>query len=286
MVIFMMKFLNLKLKNQKGQALIIVLILLALGGVTIASSLNYSSTILNDNRILRGEMDGVYAADAGINYAIWALENSEEIPTQLAESINGMIVSIDTEDHGTFTMYCGELTYIDELPVHYDWITMNGTAICASGTCNYTLTINWTGPPVIKRKLVELGVTLPSGYFFDEGSPADFETNITSDDPDETGETMGGAQWVKWVWEQGHGPSISGDDTPLIQQFRINGSGEIEGDYGWVAAQSDDIGLVGEITGQRITITSTAEGVSSTQVESDILLVGGTAYIASWRIVR
>jgi hypothetical protein len=279
-------FLSKRKQNQRGQALIIVLALLALGGVTIASTLNYTSTILNSNRILKGEMDGVYAANAGIDYAIWALKNSEEIPYQLSESINGKTVGIETEDRGTFTMYCGELTYVGEFPTHYDWISVNSTEEYVSGTCNYTITVYWHGPSSIQRKLVEFGVTLPAGYTYEEGSQAEFDTNITRDDPDETGVTTGGSQWLKWIWQPGKGPAISDDDAPLTQEFRISGSGEIEGDYCWVAAQSEDIGLVGEITGQRLIITSIATGVSTTQVEADVLLVGGTAYIASWQIMR
>ena len=99
-------------KGQKGQALILVLALLAVGGITIASSLNYATTILKDNNILKTEMVGIYSASAGIDYAVWSLENSEEIPANLTDNVNGMSVYIQEEDKGTFTMYCGELTYV------------------------------------------------------------------------------------------------------------------------------------------------------------------------------
>ena len=165
----MIKRLRKHLKSQKGQVLIIVLALLALGGVTIASSLNYSTTILKDNRILTNKMDGMYSAGAGIEYAIWSLQNGEDIPEQLSDNVNGMTVYIDNVDHGIFTMYCGELSYVGELPKHYDWITANSSANCSGGTCNYTITLHWTGD-ALQRKLIELGTTLPAGYTFAIGS--------------------------------------------------------------------------------------------------------------------
>ena len=67
-------------------ALILVLVLLALGGLTIATSLNYVSTLIYDNQVSGWAMDCMYSAGAGVEYAIWALENDEPIPAYLSFS--------------------------------------------------------------------------------------------------------------------------------------------------------------------------------------------------------
>ena len=71
----MVRLLQQFLSGEKGQALPIVLGLLAIGGLTIAMSLNYATTSLNGARILGENMNGVYAADAGVEDALWCLEN-------------------------------------------------------------------------------------------------------------------------------------------------------------------------------------------------------------------
>jgi hypothetical protein len=275
--------------NEKGQSLSIVLAILALGGLTIAASLNLTSSSLVGDKIIKREVDGIYAAGAGIEHTIWSLENGEEPLTVLNETINKMTVDIETIDRGIFTMYCGELMYVDDLPSHYDWITVSGSASCdGGGTCNYTVTVNWEGEEAAQRRLVELGAKLPAGYSYQEGSAVDFLTNITGDEPDETGEAPDGAQWIKWTWSPGHGPMISSENATQTQEFRIVGSGNIEGDYTWVAAQSQDIGLVGEITGTRYRIISTAResinGRKTAVLTVDMILVGGSVYVMSWQV--
>ena len=54
------------LDSQKGQALPIVLCMLAIGGLTIAGSLSYATTNVNGSRITVEGLQGTYAAEAGI----------------------------------------------------------------------------------------------------------------------------------------------------------------------------------------------------------------------------
>ena len=100
----MVRLLKQLLSSEKGQALPIVLCVLALGGLTIAVSLNYASTSLNSSRILQEKMKGLYAAGAGVEDALWSLGYSISPPTQLPEDINQMEVEIQTEDKGTYTL--------------------------------------------------------------------------------------------------------------------------------------------------------------------------------------
>src|SRR4030042_7163168 len=111
----MIKRLKINNCSQRGMALILVLALLALGGLTIAGSLNYSTTILYDNRISGYAMDCMYSAGAGVEYAIWALENDEAIPEFLSDNVNGKMISLDIEDKGIFKFYCGDLMYVGSL---------------------------------------------------------------------------------------------------------------------------------------------------------------------------
>jgi len=61
-----MKLLKKIIQKENGQALPIVLILLALGGLLIAPTLGYASTTLKVNQMYKQKMAELYAADAGI----------------------------------------------------------------------------------------------------------------------------------------------------------------------------------------------------------------------------
>ncbi|UCD09443.1 MAG: hypothetical protein JSU79_02030 [Dehalococcoidales bacterium] len=273
--------------SQRGMALIMVLALLALGGLTIAGSLNLSSTIIYDNRISGYAMDCMYSAGAGVEYTIWALENNETIPANLSDNVNGKTITLDIEDKGIFKLYCGDLIYVDDLPPHYDWLTTNGSAVCDGGTCNYTITINYNGDSQ-QRKITEVGMKLPDGYDYVDNSSSLFPDNITFDDPDESGEGSAG-KWIRWLWNPGNGPVISDVIPSVNQTFMIAGAGGFDDDdhYTWMQIQSVDIGVVGEITGERHTITSTAIGPETVDsvVEADVIIVGGSVYVMSWQIL-
>ncbi|UCD09170.1 MAG: hypothetical protein JSU79_00555, partial [Dehalococcoidales bacterium] len=219
--------------------------------------------------------------------AIWALENDEVIPQYLSDNVNGKMISLDVEDKGIFTLYCGDLIYVDDLPTHYDWLTTNGSATCNGSTCIYTISVHYSGD-ANQRKIIELGAKLPSGYSFVSGSPALFPDNLTFNDPDETGGDPGD-EWIRWLWNPGQGPVIDQSNPTVNQTFRITnlGAGSLDGDYTWVQVQDNDIGTVGEITGERHTITSTAIGPATVDsvIEADVILVGGTVYIMSWQIL-
>jgi hypothetical protein len=285
----MINRLKVNTSSQKGQVLVLMLALLAIGGLTIAGSLNYVSTIIYDNRISGYAMDCMYSAGAGVEYAIWALENDEAVPAYLSANVNGKAINLDVEEKGIFTLYCGDLMYVDDLPPHYDWITTNGSVVCGSGgTCNYTISVYYCGNAQ-QKYILELGAQLPAGYAYVPGSSDNFTDNLALYDPDESGGDPGD-QWIRWLWSNPSvAPTIDLSNPTVNQTFQITdlGSGSLVDDYTWVQVQSNDIGLVGEITGERKTVTGTAIGPETVDsvVEADVILVGGDVYVMSWQVL-
>jgi hypothetical protein len=92
------------MKNEKGQALPIVLIALALGALVIPSFLNHASASLISSRAYAQSMDAQYASDSGVEHAIWNLKYNglditlndigDNITYQLGESINDLPVTV------------------------------------------------------------------------------------------------------------------------------------------------------------------------------------------------
>ena len=282
----MIRLLKQILSSEKGQALPVVLGLLVFGGLVIVPSLNYATTSLNASQILREGINGVYAADAGVEDALWSLGNGVSPATQLFENINNMPVTMQTEEKGTYTLYLGELIQPSE---HGEYLDIDGEMVWdgEAEAYKYTITVTWLpnpGTPVIH--LTGVGARLPPGYSYQTGSAALFAENLSTDEPDETVDEVG-AYLLNWEFESPL-PSVSEGDPVQTQTFYITGEGPQAGHYAWVVASRTDIGAVGEITGTSYRITATASrpggGGTTARIVADVMIGGGTTYILSWQI--
>jgi len=75
----MKKLLTRLIKDERGMALVLVLALLAIGGLTIVPLLSHMTTGLQAGRIQEAEMAWLYAADAGVEDGLWRIKN-EDLP--------------------------------------------------------------------------------------------------------------------------------------------------------------------------------------------------------------
>jgi len=211
----MKKLFNLKSRNQKGQALPIVLCLLAIGGMTIGASLNYNTNVLNGGRVIKQNLDGNYAADAGIQYNIWALQNGNVTLSQLPELINGMTVNMSTvynpDDDEITTVYINGLASGE----HADGYHMSFNLTPAgNNTYNVTITLVTTNDAKNNAKLQELGAVLPMGYtYVNNSANVNPSGNITPNNPSTTGYDGQGHQWLKWLWSGSSMPSLPRNQT-------------------------------------------------------------------------
>ena len=65
------------IRDEKGQALVIALILLALGGLIAAPLLAYMNTGLTTGGVYERKADELYAADAGVEDAVWKIQQGD-----------------------------------------------------------------------------------------------------------------------------------------------------------------------------------------------------------------
>jgi hypothetical protein len=74
------------LSGEKGQALTMVLVFMLLGSLTITPLLSFLSTALDTDRLYGDKTNALYAADAGIEDAIWQIkyDNLESLLTDPA----------------------------------------------------------------------------------------------------------------------------------------------------------------------------------------------------------
>ncbi len=285
----MLRFLKQIIDDEKGQALPAVLALLIVGGLMVTPTLNYAATSLNSGRIIEKGVNGLYAADAGVEYALWCLENAIPPPQQLPENINQMEVALQTEEKGSYTLYFGELIVAG---VHSDYLSVDGDMVWdeTAGAYKYTITVTWqpdSGTPVIH--LEEVGARLPPDIGYQPCDlAASFPDNLSTNEPDEVVDE-GGVLMVNWVLEPPN-PSVSEDNPVQTQSFYLTQEGSQEGNYAWIVANRDDIGAVGEINGifYRITATATryGDGEITAKIVADVVIAEGTADIVSWQVSK
>lgn len=272
---FLKRFTNAK----KGYALPMVLCVLAIGGLTIATSLNYSTTTIKGSRIVRQSLNGIYAADAGVEHALWSIEHGITPLTQLPENINQMTVNINTTSEGTYTLVAGEWV---EPNVHSEWLLISTTNMTWDAGANaYKYTVNATYYGAGLCKLMGVGARLPVGYNYRALSASLFGGNLSTSEPNNQLDGSG-AHLLSWTF-----PKVTINPTGT-QTFYVTGSGPIENDYGWAVAERTDVGEVGEITGALYKITATAKRVSDNRttatIIADAIIEGGTVHIASWQV--
>lgn len=170
-------------KDETGQALVLVLMLLLLGSVTIVPLLSYISTGLLTGRMYQGKTSDLYAADAGLEDSIWQVKYGY-LDTQFS--------TYDVYDYGSIWAY--------ELPeqvnnrsvdvtVENIWIPMDlaaptkeqardiitdGKLIITgdvSADSTYQIKIFYYKDNADDPLMIEtLGVWLPAGFAYVEGS--------------------------------------------------------------------------------------------------------------------
>ncbi len=272
------------LSGEKGQALAIVLGLLAIGGLTIAVSLNYATTSLKGSRIVEEKTEGIYAAGAGVERALWSLGRGEEPPPQLSENISGMAVGIQKVNLGTYTMYLDGLTTLD---TQYYKLRVSGNISWVEGNqYKYEITVISTVNQTMH--LEQAGARIPVGYTYKSTPPPVRSDNGTAGAPSITQDSQG-AYLLKWEWTGSNRPYVDYDRVFTLT-FYITGTGSLGGAYAWTEGDPAVIGIVGEITGTRYKITATAtrpeDGRTTAEIVAGIIITGGTTNILSWQITK
>lgn len=105
----MKRIIDRPIRDEKGYASVLVLILMLVGGLIIGPLLGFMSTGLLAGQAFEEEMDGFYAADAGVEDALWCLKfgglavppgGQTVLPTF---TLNNQTVDVTIDDIGSQT---------------------------------------------------------------------------------------------------------------------------------------------------------------------------------------
>jgi hypothetical protein len=267
-------------KDGSGQAMIAALVCLVLGGLIVTPLIGYTATGAKSVSLKTTSLLGRYAADAGLEEVLWALKYDQSLPTSLTAAINnGMQVTMNTVSRGFYIMVAGEWAPPDGPHSTELFITSTITWDDGAGAFKYTVTANYTGTG--NCRITEVGVRLPVGYSYQTGSAALFGSNLSTTDPSDEPDGAG-ARILNWTFPK------TLVDPIRTQEFYFTGSGNLEGNYAWVVGTREDVGTVGELSGDFyiITATATRNGASAGQIVADVMKSGSTVHIVSYRVTR
>ena len=220
-------------REEHGSVLTIALILLVVGGLLLAPLLGLMSTGLVSGQVYEKKTAALYAADAGIEDAIWKLANMVEglpdDPYPLGREVNGMDVTVakigerpDGDDATVYTIRSTarrDATMTADLVAEVRWQALPMVEGSSPGT--------WSVPPpyadiltTLSRTSIAFGMQLGQGktsefWAFGDEEPVDFGKN------DLLGLDLAG--FHAWVWFSSDSYSVSQGDSIGDAHYYVDG---------------------------------------------------------------
>ncbi len=266
-------------KEEAGLVLPAVLAMLSLGSLLIIPSLNYVATSLKTGEMVEENVEGLYAADAGIEDALWRIKNDKPASFpysyQLSD-VNGMSVDVVIDQPATIF---GEETFPQE--GHSDWLVITKSISYDAGIYFYTLSITNNGEGNIKVE--KILIDFPPYLEYVAGSTGG---DITTVSPTVIGHSTTG---IALVWDISVPQPTVEEGATKDHAFQLNGPPDISGieGHGFVQATRQDIGTVWDGDSHPYTITAQAKDATSTVVAT--IRVGvweAQLYITCWEVSR
>jgi len=220
----MKRTLNKLIRDEKGQALIIVLILLLLGGLIIAPLLGFMSTGLVAGQVFEVEMEGLYAADAGIEDACWKLMNGEVpdavIPFCNLTDVNGMDVEViqlgEPVEVGDGTQYTLKSTAKLDGEIKTEIVAQVMVEVGTVGEGGEG------GEYKTNEEMAALSVIDDYSFIFTVQNNAEFWGR--EDDTSQPGIQVEPCDLAQLDFAEGHGSLwLDGDDVMVQPKYKING---------------------------------------------------------------
>ena len=237
--------------------LLIVLAMMVLGSFLVVPLLNYASTSLKITGMFEKNSKGLYAADAGVEDALWKLHY--DTPASFPYSyqitdINGLRVDVTIDEVDTLI---GE--QLGESGGHAEWLEIIKTIDYNAETGIYSYNMSLTNNGSGNTKILRIFIDLPPDLEYVVGSTSSNITAPVNDDPTVIGVPETGIT-VKWEIPVNQAPDISSGETEE-HCFQLSGPPGIEGveGHGFVEAHRADVGVVWNAESYPYSITAQAK---------------------------
>jgi len=285
-------------KKESGQALILVVILLLLGGLIIAPLLGFMSTGLITGQVFEKKMGGLYAADAGVEDALWQLINNPPASYPYSYSlpdVNGMSVSVLIEE--VTTLYG---VFVGGGGVHEHWLEVESELVGyedpdGDGTGVYTWRLSHTNKHNSNVSIHSITVSYSTELSYLSGLDDEDVAGLADGSFNDgiRDEVVAGSKKIStWEFEPPR-PTIDGAPDPegeppvyntVTCTFQLVGPEGAEGITAYLVTSRSDIGTVWEYEPMKITATAQADDGSTVVIEAGVLQSSSTLLVGSWQI--
>ena len=298
----LIRWLNNK-KGESGQAFILVLIFLLVGSLMLPPLLSFMTTGLKASELYERKMDEVYAADAGVEDAIYkiisedatfqALEEDESLSYTLSSEVNDLQVDISVTKLSLIQGILGEDEYKLNRP-HEDWVQFDvpedeEVRNCDEGWVQYHCDITFFYDGNGNRKVESVG-TFFAPFPGDESlieEPFNVDTTgvmtLANLESFEIKEGSGGFAFI-WRWKHNRGPQFDKNhrEGTLSFDFKVyDCTWEYSLYFVWATFKEQDISYVTNADFYKWLIEATA---GDTRVLSVVIRDTSGLSVLTWEI--
>lgn len=254
----MTKWLSRVRQGEEGAAFLIVLVMMTVGGLLIVPTLNFISTSVRTGEVFEEKLEALYAAEAGVEDALWRMVNDE--PSYFPYSyeltgINGMTVSVIID---AVTAIAGQDIGLGG--VHDEFLIITKSAVYNDGIYDYTLTVANEGTGNVKVEMIL--IDFPPGLDY---VPDSTGGDLYGDNPNVIGDSNTG---ITLFWEFIPPYPTIPEETTRVHTFQLSSLTEISGaeGHGCIRATRQDVGTVWDSDSYPYSITAQARDVTDTVV--------------------
>lgn len=257
--------------------LLIVLVMMTVGSLLIVPTLNFISTSLSTGEVFEGKVEALYAAEAGVEDALWTMINDE--PSTFPYSyeltdINGMTVDVVIDK---ITSIAG--VEIGDFGVHATWLIIDKSITYDAGIYTYTISITNNGAG--NMKIEQILIDFPPGL---EYVPDSTSGDLFNGDPTVVGDATTG---ITIYWQFDPYPTIPMTET-RVHFFELSGPPDVSGVEGHccVKATRQDEGTVWDTDSNPFSVTAQAKDATGTVITTirTGFWEGGITSITCWQV--
>jgi hypothetical protein len=270
-------------RNEKGQALPIVLVLLLIGGLFTAPLLGYMGTGLIAGQVHEDRMEELYAADAGVEDAIYkiitddaslqALDDNDSYTYTLADTVNNL--SVDVIITKLDVLQGLDEDYKTGQP-HGDWIIIE-TPVIIDQTVDYVeyscnISANYTGAGASPRDVESMGMffTPSSGANITDPYSVQFTGALATGTLEplspEYQSFPGGFAFI-WRWQKNQEATFNSSNLEGTASFKFkvyDPSWRAKDYFAWFLVRQEDVSFIASGTLNKWRIDTSAEDTAVT----------------------
>jgi hypothetical protein len=265
------------ISDENGKVLILTLVLLIVGGLIMTPLLGLMTTGLVAGQVYEKKTAELYAADAGIEDALWKIQHDIEIPANGYNlTINDKYVWVTRNSTNTGQFLINLLEIKEQNWVASDWVVIG-----SSEAGKAEITINWTGSGV--GRLSDVGIWLKGTYSYVIGQ------NISSDDIraqypicNFTQKAYSGGTAFIWTWFKGSEtnqqdwPAFDKDNLTRTLSFEFTPNNTPQLSIAFTVMGRKNVGLSydGDVGLDTITATAISDtGTATADIDSQTIVV-------------